>query len=55
MPEIALAVNCLRPGNAQIENVRRHGHREDTVAQSGQTFGTLTCNAVVEGRHRMGV
>ena len=52
MPEIALGMDSFGRGHAQVEHQQGHGYGEDAVAQGGETFDTLSGNAVVEGWHR---
>jgi hypothetical protein len=42
-------------GDAKVEDEQGHGDGEDSVAEGGDAFHALTCNAVVEGRHLTGV
>ena len=51
MPEIALVMNGVQGGHAQIEDEHGHGEGEDAVAESGQPLDALSGDAVVAGLH----
>jgi hypothetical protein len=53
--EVVLGVGSFRGGHAKIENLQGHSDGEDAVSESGKAFDVFSCNAVVEGVHRMGV
>ena len=46
-----LGVNGFGGGDAQVEDEQGHGNGEDAVAEGGDAFDALACNAVVEGWH----
>ena len=50
-PEIALGVDGFGGGDAEIEDEQGHGYGEDAVAEGGEAFNVLSCNAVVERGH----
>ena len=53
--EVVLGVDSFGGGDAKIEDEQGHGDGEDAVAEGGDAFDALTCNAVVEGGHPTGV
>ncbi len=52
MPEIVFGMNGLSGGDPQVEHEKRHGNRENAVAEGCEAFDALSGNAVVEGMHR---
>ena len=55
MAEVVLGVDSFGGGDAKVEHEQGHGNGEDSVAESGDAFDALACNAVVEGWHLTGV
>ena len=53
--EVVFGVDCFGGGDAEIEDKQGHGDGEDSVAEGGDAFHTLSCNTVVERWHLSGV
>ena len=53
--EVVFGVDGFGGGDAKVEDEQGHGHGEDSVAEGGDAFHTLSCNTVVERWHLSGV
>src|SRR5258708_12647566 len=54
MQQIEVAVNGVAGRNMQLQQEEGHGHRENAIAQRGQTFNVLAGDSVVAGGHSLG-
>ncbi len=53
--KVVLGVDGSGGGDMQVEDEQGHGDSEDSVAEGGDAFHTLSCNTVVERWHLSGV
>ena len=53
--EVVFGVDGFGGGDTKVEHEQGHGHGEDSVAEGGDAFDALTCNAIIERWHQTGV
>ncbi len=53
--EIVFGVDGFGGGDAEVEDEQGHGDGEYAIAEGGDAFDALSCNAVIQGRHLTGV